>query len=312
MLVQGILKISVLGIQLPDPQDKADTGSLCWVWQSLSVLWKIGRVVPVHKGKGLPRHLPASYRPITLLPVVSKLVERAVQEQIVTFMEQNQFFHPKQHAYRKGFSTTSALLQLSDQLFEAADKKQIGVAMSVDLSSAFDCICHEILDKKLVTYGMGDSVTSWVKSYLSHRSQYVEIGTKMSSIKPVPRGVPQGSVLGPIMFLLYVNELPEVVRKQSCDNDAHVTHDTLLLFGENCPSCGSMTCYADDSTFAVASKSRVSNQQSLTDNLAVIKSFLNANFLCINESKTSLVETMNKQKRCKTRGSPPSLLVMRG
>ena len=142
--------------------------------------WKIGRVLPLYKGNNLPKSDPNSYRPITLLPTVSKLAERAIQEQLMEFMNTNNFLHPNHHSYRKGHSTTSALIQLSDQLFEAADCKDIGVAVSIDQSSAFDCLCPEILEKKLKLYGAGDSLIKWIQSYLSFRSHFVEIGTKKS------------------------------------------------------------------------------------------------------------------------------------
>ena len=85
--------------------------------QTFPSKWKIGRMSPLYKGKGLPRHLPSSYWPITLLSIISKLTEKVVQEQMVTYMEKQKKFHPNQHSYRTRFSTTSALVQLSDQLF---------------------------------------------------------------------------------------------------------------------------------------------------------------------------------------------------
>ena len=147
--------------------------------------WKIGCVLPLYKGKNLPKCDPSSYRPITLLSTVSKIAERAIQEQLVEYMNINNFLHPNHHAYRKGYSTTSALLQLADQLFEAADSKEISVAVPIDQLSAFNCICPEILEKKLKIYGAGDSLTKWVQSYLSYQSQFVEIGMKKSTMKPV-------------------------------------------------------------------------------------------------------------------------------
>ena len=270
--------------------------------------WKIGRISPLYKGKNLPKHHPGSYRPITLLPVISKLAERAVQEQVVDYMNQNSFFHPNQHSYRKGYSTTSALLQLSDQLFEAADRKEIGAALSVDQTSAFDCICLKILNDKMKIYGFGENTLKWVQSYLNFRSQYIKIGTKMSGMKPVMRGVPQGSVLGPILFIIYVNEMPESTKNFACDDEIHSSGE--YLFEPNFLKCGIMTSYADDSTYVVSSRERRVNQRKQTDNLENIKIFLKSNKLCVNEGKTVLLETMNKQKRCKSKGSPPSLMML--
>ena len=270
--------------------------------------WKLGKIIPLYKGNDLDRQLPGSYRPITILPAVSKIVERAIQEQVVNHMEQNGFIHPNQHAYRRGHSTASALLQLADQLFEAAEEKEIGAALTIDQSSAFDSICHETLLLKLEKYGLDKHTLKWMENYLKYRSQYVEIGSKVSTIKPAGRGVPQGSVLGPVLFYIYVNEMPEVVRKDSCRMESH----NLIpgkLFGSNCRKCGALTCFADDTTYAVATKTRLENQILIDDNLENLKIFLNANSLCINETKTCLVETMNVQKRCKVGGRPPSILV---
>ena len=154
-----------------------------------------------------------------------------VQEQIVQHMVNNNLYHPNQHAYRKGHSTYTALLELSDLLYQAAESKEIVVSMSIDQSSVFDCICPDILDKKLEMYGFDAHSRKWLMCYLKHRSQYVEVGTKMSDMKPVECGVPQGSVLGPTLFLIYVNDFPESVRKSSCNDKDHNNH--RLIDGED-------------------------------------------------------------------------------
>ena len=144
--------------------------------------WKIAKIMPLHKRKLLDKHLPSSYRPISILPALSKIAERAVQSQIDNFMKRTNQWNENQHVYRAGLSTTTSLLQLSDILYQASEKKQITVAMSIDETAAFDCVCREILLEKLKLYKFGSSLTDWILSYMSHRSQFVSIGTKQSDI----------------------------------------------------------------------------------------------------------------------------------
>ena len=139
---------------------------------------------------------------ITLLPTISKIVERVEQELIVQHMLSNNLYHPNQHVYRKGHSTSTALLELSDMMYQAAERKEITVSMSIYQSSAFNCICPDILDKKVDIYGLYEHSRKWIMIYLKFRSQYVEVGTKMSEMKPVECGVPQGSVLGLLLIKL--------------------------------------------------------------------------------------------------------------
>ena len=270
--------------------------------------WKIGKILPLFKGKGANRLDPGSYRPICLLSVIGKIVERAVQQQLNNHMERRGYWSESQHAYRKKHSTATAMLELSDRIFMASDQKLIAVAMSVDESNAFECIQHDILDGKLELYDVGQSARNWVTSYLSYRSNYVEIGGKASAIKSVKRGVPQGSVMGPMLFSMYTNKLPSIVNREDCTDTVHNPGE--YLFGSACPNCGAVTQYADDATYLVISKDRDSNQRKITENLEVIKDFLNANHLAINESKTSVIELMNKQKRGRARGVPPKLNVV--
>ena len=272
--------------------------------------WKTSRVIPLHKGKNANVHEPGSYRPISLLPVVSKIVDRAIQAQITGYMDKTCQTNPNQHLYRSGHSTMTSLLQLSDIFFRACDEKQIATAMSIDETSAFDCVDHLILIEKLKLYNFGENCIKWILDYLTYRSQFVTIGNKNSTTRPVKQGVPQGSVLGPILFTIYTNELPEIPREDDCRSDEHkIEDDRKNLFNKSWRKCGLVMCYADDTTYVATDKDRNTIQEKLRNNLEKIRRHLNANKLTINMGKTTLLETMLKQKRCRMDNRTPTLNV---
>ena len=269
--------------------------------------WKIARIIPLHKGKGLSQLDPKNFRHISLLPVTAKLVERVIQIQMMSYLEQSKQINYNHHAYRKHLSTTTAMTQVMDSLFEAVDENKIATIMTVDESSAFNCVPHQILIEKLRLYNFDISTLNWFQSYLSFRSQFVTINAHDSEMMKIQYGVPQGSVLGPLVYTIFINELPEVVTDDDCDDPAHKPSE--YLFSKNCKKCGKLPCYADNASFVITSKYRACNQVKILRNLSAIKSFLNNNYLTINMSKTTICEIMVPQKRCRIKGSPPYLTV---
>ena len=179
--------------------------------------------------------------------------------------------------------------------------------MATYQSAAFDCVQHGILLRKLDLYKFHPTTIKWISSYLSNRSYYVEIGTNQSQIEPMKTGVPQGSVLGPLLYTLFINEFPEAIYNKECQNRVHKEHQ--YLFENNCGSCGYLVCYADDSTYLFSSNDRNLNQVTQMHKLQEITNFLQANLLCINPTKTTIMEIMLRQKRAKIKGDPPTLHV---
>ena len=172
---------------------------------------------PLLKKQGLDQNILKNYRPVSNLPFVSKLLERVVLKQLNSHLASNNLLEKNQSAYRQGHSTETALLDVTSSLLENTDNGMVSILSLLDLSAAFDTIDQDILLKRLETsFGIEGIALKWFKSYMTGRKQTVCVnGTKSESV-PLEYGVPQGSVLGPILFSLYTQPIAELVEKNEC------------------------------------------------------------------------------------------------
>ena len=152
----------------------------------------------------------SNYRPISVLPLFSKLFERCMCSRLVEFVNRFSLVSPKQYGFQKGKSTIDALVDLTEYIYAALNDKKHCLSIYVDLRKAFDTVSHEILLRKINQYGVRGLPLRWFADYLRERQQRVKVGKDLSDSRKVNVGIPQGTILGPILFLFFINDLPRV------------------------------------------------------------------------------------------------------
>ena len=233
---------------------------------------KYARVVPIYKKSSKTDE--GNYRPVSVLSIVSKIMERVVYNQVEAYLGENSLLYDLQSGFRPGYSTDSCLIYMTDYIRKEMDKGNYTGMVLLDLQKAFDTVNHEILLYKLKACGMNDKSVKWFSSYLSHRKQVVDINGTFSEHNSISCGVPQGSILGPLLFTLYVNDMQSAV---SCK---------LLL-------------YADDSALMVSGKNVAAIQAGLSRELEAVSKWLVDNKLSLHLGKTESILFGTKRKLAK-------------
>ena len=165
---------------------------------------KMAKVIPIFKSGDI--HTISNYRPISLLPQFSKILDKLFVNRLDGFIEKYGLLSDHQYGFRSNRSTSLAVIDFVENISTAIDEKQPSIGVFIDLRKAFDTIDHSLLLQKMERYGIRGVTHNWLRSYLNNRFQYVNINNTESHLRRVTCGVPQGSVLGPKLFILYLNE----------------------------------------------------------------------------------------------------------
>ena len=220
---------------------------------------KLANITPILKSGD--ESTLSNYRPISVLPAFSKILERIMYNRIYKYISKNNILYNKQFGFQNNTSIEHALLQMIDDMSNAFKRGELTLGIFIDLSKAFDTVNHKILLEKLKLYGINGTHHDWLSSYLNHRKQFISFNNKSTLQANITCGVPQGSILGPLLFLIYVNDLP---------NSSKILNFTM---------------FADDTNLYFSHKNIKTLFTSVNRELTNIQEWFNANKLSLNIKK---------------------------
>ena len=236
---------------------------------------KLPKVTPIYKSD--KKTLCDNYRPISVISVVPKIFEKVVCEQLTKYLEQCKIITKFQSGFRANHSTETLLLHITNNWLANMDTGLINGVLFLDLKKAFDTVNHKILVSKLERYGIRGSALSWFRSYLTERKQACKINTSLSTFQNITYGIPQGSNLGPLLFTIYINDLP---------NSLEIAEPAM---------------FADNTSLTVTGESSLEIEYKLGMEIKNVKTWLDANKLSLNETKTEymLIGSTKRLKQIK-------------
>ena len=232
---------------------------------------KISKITPIYKSDDETD--PSNYRPISLLSNFNRIFEKLLYYRMKEFIDKNNLLYSSQYGFRKSHSTEHAVLDIVEDILRNMDKRYFSCGVFIDLKKAFDTVNHEILLDKLNFYGFRGLINDWFQSYLKNRTQTIQIGEHLSTKLISPCGVPQGSVLGPLLFLLYIN-------------DIHLCSDKLKFY-----------LFADDTNILYADKNLKAIEQTVNVELNNVHDWLTTNRLTLNTKKSNFLIFRPRQKK---------------
>ena len=224
---------------------------------------KTAKVIPIHKAES--KMITSNYRPISLLPIISKIFEKIMHARIMSFVNKENILYKKQFGFQSGKSTEHAVMDIHSKVVDALANQEKPCCVFLDFAKAFDTVNHSILINKLNYYGIRGNSLNWLQSYLKDRQQCVQVGNSVSDFQTIQCGVPQGSVLGPLLFLLYIND----IAKTSDILDFHL--------------------FVDDTGIFLSHKNLDALQSQLNKELSLVSEWLIANKLSLNVSKSNVL-----------------------
>lgn len=231
---------------------------------------KLGRVIPLYK-KGEHSEL-SNYRPICILPTISKILESILKHQIIAYFEENCLFAPQQFGFRKNRSTEMAIREIVHYVLQSLDESHKCASIYCDLSKAFDCLRHDLLILKLTYYGFKGKELDMMTSYLSHRTQTVSVKDQTSLTGNIDIGVPQGSILGPLLFLIYVNDIVNAI-----------------------PDWATISLFADDTHVGIKDKSNDIMDSKISLAMSTLHDWFKVNGIILNADKSLVMKYQVKK-----------------